>query len=495
MKSFFYKFGQPFIIFLASFIFFSLFQFKKDMPLYSGEDSFYHIGMAKYILANGIPQKFPFLRFTTINDKFVDHEFLFHIILIPFIKLFGDNIGPKIMDVLFISLAFLFLFLIFRHFKLKLALFYSFLILLVMPCDFYFRMGFIREQGVALFLITLTFYLLLKNNSYLLAIVAFLFVWLYGGSVFIPVLIFLFFVSLLLTKEKIDGKIIFLGLAGFLLGLIINPYFPKNISFLFLQIFQTGIGAKKYSGGEWQPYDTWYWATISILPIIIFFGGISLALTKNIKIDAKKTTMVLFSIFLLLLQLKSKRFVEYWPFYASMAGVILAGQYFEKTIFKIKTDWEIIISTLAAALLLLFIGYKASYQIEQAYADTETPINIEDAKNAMDFLSENSSRGDVAFTDDWDVFPFYFYFNQKNNYIVGLDPEFMNQYDHTLYEEYANISSGAESYNLERIKKDFDAKWIIVGSDHPSFNFNLSSNPKLFEKVFQNNNYTIYKVR
>ena len=481
-------------IFVVCYIFFSLFQFKGTMPLFSGEDSFYHVGMAKFILNHGIVQTFPWLHFTTINAKFVDHELLFHLLLIPFIKLFGENVGPKVMDVLFISLAFSTLFLVFQHYKLKLSALYTVVILFIMPGDFYFRMAFIRVQGVALFMMTLSYYFILKNNRLGLLIVSFLFVWLYGGSVFLPALIFIYLLSQILIGDKIDWRIIVFGISGFVLGLFLNPYFPKNIFFLYSQIFQTGIGAKPYSGGEWRPYDTWYWTTISIIPIITFFGSILITTARNIKVDAKKFALIIFSFFILFLQWKSKRFVEYWPFFATTSGLLIVGDYFEHYFERIKNTKIIIwFSTLAAVLTFLII-IKANAEISQGFMDTKTPINIRTTENVNQYLLNNSEQGDIVFTDDWDVFPFYFFYNQKDYYIMGLDPEFMNQYSHTLYDEYASISSGDDSSDLERIKSDFRAKWILVGADHPQFRFNLRNRKDLFTEVFQNNDYYLFKI-
>lgn len=489
-----FGFWQELLVFLISFLFFCLFQFNRQMPLFSGEDSFYHVAMARFIADHGIPQQFPYLNYTTLNSNFVDHQLLFHLILIPFIKLFGENAGAKIMDVLFVSLAFTLLFIIFRHYKLKFSTIYTLFILFTLPCDFYFRMSFIRVQSVALFMMTLSYFFILKDKWFALFITSFLFVWLYGGSVFIPVLVAIYLLAKILSGETINRKIIFSGICGFILGLIINPYFPKNITFLYSQIFQTGIGAKSYSGGEWRPYDTWYWVTISLIPVILFFGSLFLSLARNIKIDSKKMTLVIFSFFILLLQWKAKRFVEYWPFFASAAGIIMIGQYLEKFLLDIRKSNKFIWLPIMLSAFLVAICIKANIEIANAYHDTTTPINTATTKEVSDYLIKHSEPGQIVFTDDWDVFPFYFYFNQKNYYIVGLDPEFMNQYNHTLYEEFASISSGSDSNNLERIKNDFRASWILVGIDHPDFRNNLENNTTLFKKVFQNNDYLLYKV-
>ena len=148
---------------------------------------------------------------------------------------------------------------------------------------------------------------------------------------------------------------------------------------------------------------------------------------------------------------------------------------------------------LAAAFFFAF-GYHDK-QWNQGLADSTTNFNVASAKEVHDYLITNSNAGDIVFTDDWDVFPLYFYLNQKDYYLVGLDPEFMNQYSRDVYQEFADISSGNDSHNLERIKNDFKAKWVLVASDHQQFKYNLLSNPDLFEKVFDNGEYYLFKVK
>jgi len=115
-------------------------------------------------------------------------------------------------------------------------------------------------------------------------------------------------------------------------------------------------------------------------------------------------------------------------------------------------------------------------------------------KQVNDYLISNSESGQIVFTDDWDMFPFYFFFNQKNYYIVGLDPEFMNKFNHNLYQEFASISSGRDGKNLERIKNDFKSSWVLVGSDHLNLKDNLDKEPTIFQNAYSNGDYFLYKV-
>ena len=256
------------------------FQFSKGMPAFSGEDSFYHVGMAKYIMSHGITDRFPYLYFTNLNEHFVNHHLLFHLLLIPFIKLFGEINGPKIFISIIFGLIFVFIYLIFKHFKIKAGLLYALCLIFLMPCDFYFRMNFIRDPAPSLLFMIISYYLILIRRPLILFFLSFAFSWLYGGFFFIPILVIFYLISQILLIEKPDWNIIAYSLLGSTLGLIINPYFPTNISFLYSQIFLTGLGAKPYSGGEWRSYEAFYWLKISIVPIIIFCSSIFLKVLK-----------------------------------------------------------------------------------------------------------------------------------------------------------------------------------------------------------------------
>ena len=77
------------IILAAYFLFFWL----QSAPVLSDPDSFYHAKIGQ-ILANGkILHEFPWLNFTTLKDNSVDHHFLYHIFLIPFVSLFPDPLA------------------------------------------------------------------------------------------------------------------------------------------------------------------------------------------------------------------------------------------------------------------------------------------------------------------------------------------------------------------------------------------------------------------
>lgn len=492
------------LVFLVSFSILLALEFNDKNPYFSGYDSFYHVGLAEQIMSDGLPKEFPYLQFTTLNKNFTNNHLLFHLLLIPFIAIFGNVVGPKVFIALSIALTFTVLYLILKRLKFEWSLPFTAIAFFMQPSDFYFRQAFVRDPAPSLLFLVISILFLIDKRWIALSILAFLYGWLYtgGGFLFLIALLLIYgFVTYVLYR-KIDIKTTLYPILAIILSLITNPYFPANIESIYLQVLQTGIGAKDYVGGEWAPYETWFWLTISYIPLLIWFGGITIALYKKVKISRISWTIFFFSLLLLIMQMKSKRFVEYWPFWAVFSGILLAGNQLEDwftSLWHNSKKNKRLESAFASLLILLFLtaGYfYASAQWSRAWRDTASSLDfdVESAREAHEYLKRNSNPGDIVFTDDWDVFPLYYFLNRKNYYIVGLDPEFMNQYDSKLYREFAAISSGADSDNLERIKNVFNSKWVIVASDHPEFRRNLQNQPDLFKKAFSNKEYTVFQV-
>jgi len=319
------------IVFAVVFSVFSALEFNSENPYFSGYDSFYHIGMAEYILENGLPHKFPYLYYTTLNEQFTDNHLLFHLMLVPFILLFGNVAGPKIFIAFSFALVFALLYIFLSKLKFAWALPFTTLAFFLEPSDFYFRQAFIRNPAPSLLFLLLALYFLHRKRLWPLTILAFLYGWLYtgGGFLFLLALLAIYSVVSWAMKTKLNVKLVLYPAIATILSLVINPYFPENIKSIFLQVWQTGLQAKEYSGGEWYPYDTWFWLSISYIPLLIWFGAVIIALRKKLKISRIGWVVFFFSIFLLVMQWKSKRFVEYWPFFAVLSGILLTGKQIE----------------------------------------------------------------------------------------------------------------------------------------------------------------------
>ena len=151
--------------------------------------------------------------------------------------------------------------------------------------------------------------------------------------------------------------------------------------------------------------------------------------------------------------------------------------------------------------------------------------DLPEIRRLMDFVRSKSAPGDIIFTDDWDVFPVYFYFNDINRYMAGLDPMFSYTRDPELWERYVLITRGQAPLRttvkvperqaegsarmtereitvpLEDIRDRWGARFIIVDSDHKPFARKLDLAKGLVRRVYPETleagttpKYTVYEV-
>lgn len=89
-----YLWGYTTLTFLAGFIFFCYFYIK--IPLLHDGDSYYHLAVARLYAQKGFVDHLDWARYSIMNSGFGDKEFLFHLLLIPFVYWLPTDLGGKI---------------------------------------------------------------------------------------------------------------------------------------------------------------------------------------------------------------------------------------------------------------------------------------------------------------------------------------------------------------------------------------------------------------
>ena len=132
-------------------------------------DSFYHAKVAEYLSHGQILHKFPWLQATALVDGYVDHHFLFHLLLVPFVRFDDPLVGVKTATILFTSLAFLFIYWFLKKFKIRWPFVYIFILLLAK--GWIFRASLVKAP--LLFLVLLLFFYYFLAHKKKLGIVEF----------------------------------------------------------------------------------------------------------------------------------------------------------------------------------------------------------------------------------------------------------------------------------------------------------------------------------
>ena len=172
--------------------------------------------------------------------------------------------------------------------------------------------------------------------------------------------------------------------------------------------------------------------------------------------------------------------------------------------------------------LLLVLG--GAGPLVDVQRGTRCNFDLNAVRDMMAYLKSNSAPDSIIFTDDWDVFPVYFYHNDHNRYIVGLDPKFSQTHDPVLWERYVKITQSksfpvnasvdvvdkqgqahkqAIVVRLEDIRDQFGAEFVITDPDHTGLAQNLEKLPEFAERVYPPGErkgghwppFTVYRIK
>ncbi|HEY7544184.1 MAG TPA: hypothetical protein VID27_04845, partial [Blastocatellia bacterium] len=296
-------------------------------------DGFYHIRWAM-MLRQSFPQLPPFkaLPLTSLNERdYVDHHYLFHALLIPFTV--GDlRTGAKLAAAFFSSLGLtsLFALLVTNGVRYR----WLWLAPLVASSEpFLYRMAMTRAPALSLAMLGAGAYLILKRKHALLACLSFAFVWLYSLFPLILAFALAHAVAVYLAERRIELRGFVYSLVGIAAGMVINPYFPKNATLFWHHVLMKTTSNYPVSVGvEWYPYYAWDLVRGSVLAFAIFFIALIGFDWRRRAEDIKPLFFLILATMFLVMALKSRRFIEYWPPFA----VLLAAFTFNNRIERLS---------------------------------------------------------------------------------------------------------------------------------------------------------------
>jgi len=465
-------------VFLLSLVLMLWIQFAS--PAIIGNDAYYHIRWSRMLrdtLSHGFHlPAFTWLPLTVLRaSDFVDQHFLFHVALMPFT--FGDlRIGAKLAAPIFAALGIASLFALLVVYRVR----YRWLWLLPLLAGseaFLYRMAMTRAPALSLVILAAGAYLILQRKFVPLAALAFVFVWLYNMFPLIVAFAAAYAVAAWIADRKLDLGAVYATAIGAALGLLINPYFPKDLLLLARHVQMLLVEKAAIDvGGEWYPFDTWELLTGSA----VIFG---LSLVALLVFDRRKgwrDRRALFFLFvavgLLFMGLRWQRFVEYWPpFLVLFAAFALDAA---------EVEWPRGTSRrsaiVALAVVMAAIGV---VNVRGARAELREIDDPNAMRGAAMWLEEHTPAGSMVFNVDWAEFTELFYYDQHNVYVSGLDPRYLYDAQGELWKAYHSITSGMEMHPGPVIRQRFGAEYVIARSDSTDF-LNAARASGDFDTVF-----------
>lgn len=513
------------MIFLIAFIVFFYIQYTDAFP---DPDSFYHMKMALLIREGNLAKNFPWLSdYTILGANYADQHFLYHVFLVPFVTLFNPPIGIKIATIFLAALLITLFYWLLKKEGIRFAAFYSILLLFIEP--FTFRISLAKAPSVSIIFLLLIFWCIFKYRLRKLFLLSAIFVWAYGGFPLALVALVVYGIISLIFRfreRKIffgvikffkyskswqdlifkgrEIKLFLVGLGGIVTGLILNPYFPQNLSFYWFQLVK--IGVVNYQkvigvGGEWYPYgftnlipNTVFLSLILAVALVAFFITIK-------KQNRRSFTLLILTIFFLVLTLKSRRYVEYYVplgmLFSAFALNPLVKNVNIRFLIKKIPDYYFsrkIVFTILAIYFLVMIPTIALRDLKQERNNFLTGIPYNKFQAASTWIENNTPKDSLVLHSDWDEFPILFYHNTHNRYIVGLDPTFMYAFNQDLYWRWVKITTGEQKEDLyDIIKNDFQSATVFLEKDHTAMDNNFKKDSH-FELVYEDKEAKIYQM-
>lgn len=466
--------------FLASAALLAFIQFAG--PNIVDYDGFYHIKMALLIREQGLPTPFPYLPFTILDEKgYADHHFLLHVLQIPFTYLGNLTLAAKLSAVFCAALAFTAFFWLLQSYSVP----YPWLWLLALFASssaFLYRMSMPRAQSLSLALQIIASFLILQRRYKALAVLSMIFVWTYNAFPTVSALVAIGVVTFLVTERRFDYKLLIAGGAGIAAGLVINPYFPQDVLFLWNHIvpkifafsYQTNVGS------EWYPYSSWLLFTLAPVAMLSYLGGVFWTNRNEWKSDPPRLFWFLVASMYLYLLIKSRRFVEYFP----PAAVLFLA-------FAVRS--ELRGRKAVVALGAVCLAGLMALAVMRVRADVRERPDSYAYKGAAEWLAQHTPEKSIVFTTDWDDFPMLFHYNTHNRYIVGLDADFMRLKNEPLFREYERITQGKVDEPADEIMNDFGARFVFTDLKHRDF-MSKADNDFRFVKQYSDSNAAVYEI-
>ncbi|MGI8470361.1 MAG: hypothetical protein ACR2N3_18125 [Pyrinomonadaceae bacterium] len=483
----------------AAFLLMTILQRSTDAICCGDWDGYYHIRWSSLLWENfkhgkWLPE-FTWLPLTVLNAQdYADHHFLFHLLQIPFLWFFEPVMAAKVAAVIYGSLAiFSVYWLMFRYRIDYLLLWLVALLTCVNP--FFYRMNVARAPPLTIIFTIVGVYLLFECKYVWLAPLMFLFVWTYSLFPLLLIAAIIWAVIIGWNERKLEWQPIAYTLGGMIAGNIINPYFPNNLKLFyehFVEKIKVGGDFVVPVGGEWYPYSGQELLTHLPIALAAMVIGYVLFAPKNGKLPEKATFFLAFVTILLAAQFRSKRFAEYFPPFAILFAAfswqafrvpnILLPEDFRREIEpyldkkkserqeKFQLAKKITAGVLGALLFILMIYNFRGVNFQWWFFDikqeglTESIHNNEPNtkyQRAMNWFLQNVPEGERIFNCNWDDFPKMFFYDQKHNYVYGLDPNYLYSKNPELSQRISEITGGKVDDAAPEIRDKFGSRYIF----------------------------------
>ncbi len=437
-------------------------------------DGYYHFKIAQLIGEGNIRVDIKWLPFTVLGDKGTDHHWFWHILLTPFTFLDDSFLGLKIAITTTAALVPATLFYVLDRLKVPFAMLFSTLAVVAsiqMPA----RLTMLRTQNLSICLIALSFLLLARQQYLLLSVLAFIFMQSYHFAIVLIPIAIIYSAIIFIENRKIDLRPVVAVVSGLVAGLIINPWFPKNIEYLlFHTLFKTRNLDPASIGTEWLIPSLKFFVFSPMTAHIAMAAGLFVFLHQYsankelIKFNSVSKLSLAITLLFLYLYKDAARMQEYYaPFAVITAGLLLRDSQFCKNIKRPQKNAVLIIGTIIISTLT-YLNLQRDRERLQIRPDLYSKV--------IEYLDTHAESESIIFNTAWYIFPLALWHSSDFRYVNGLDGHYLayaSPEKFNLWRKLRDLGSEDKMDAVTLIKSDFSSNWVIVSPQSSGLHSNL----------------------
>jgi hypothetical protein len=473
--------------------------FQFLIPYLPEEDGYYHVKFAWLLRHHGFfRQGFPWSYFSLWRDGFSDGSIIFHLLLIPF-TFGGLVLGAKLATVLLSAFALSSFFAILTLNRVR-ARFYWFWLLLAGGGYFWWRMLVPRPQVLSVIMLLWSLHFLLNGRRKAFSVLSFLYPLSYVAAFLPQVFAAMRWAYLKTVERRGDGGLLAAGLVAYAVATIVNPYFPKNLTFFYVQNFYVMfLGMTQhvnlFLANELMPLDTRQFVGGNAPLIVNLLGLAFVAMHRRRPLSERTRLTMPIALIVVLLTCASKRFLEYsvpvTTLFCAFLFTDISEGYGEREFLRdFGTPGQVF-----AFVWLIAMGAATGVEAGMVRRDFKhiPPPRFEELARA---LAAKAPPGELVFTCDWDEPPELLFFADQYRYPVMMDPTFMYYWDPAIWKQWSDVSNArlTPDATIRTLTGTFHARFGVCSSKFGGLRVMLGADPR-FAILAENKNGFAFEVR
>ena len=483
-------------VFLFCFLLSSYFQFQT--PFIPEEDGYFHIKFAWMLRHHGFFRGgFPWSYFSLWRDGFSDGSVFFHLLLIPFTFLDLETGAKRAACALSaFTLSSFFAILTLNQVRARL---YWFWLFLLGGGFFWWRVLMPRPQVLSVALLLWSLHFLLNGRRKAFAALSFLYPLSYVAAFLPQAFAVMRWAYLKVVERRSEGRIVLWGFGAYGLATLVHPYFPKNLTFFYVQNFYVMFlsltqKVNLYLANEMLPVNTrqFFGAHLPLIGHLLVAAFVFMHRRPALS----ERTRVLFPMMIVLVALtcSSKRFFEY-----SVPVTTLFCAFFFVDVFEGYDEARFLrdygpLGQAAVAAWLIGMGAATGIEGRMVRQDFRT-VSPPRFKELAAVLARNAPPGEFVYACDWDEPPELLFYDDQYRYPVMMDPTFMYYWSPATWTKWNAVSNARLSPDETRdaLLDAFHARYGVCGSKFGAFRLLLGSD-KRFKILAENASGYVFEV-